>query len=658
MRKPNKFGKRAGTSRRTAHNIPSNRRPSSRRDRNAPARKRRRQANETSPDPRPQSLHHQKPIALQPERRVRRARRLPQNSHTPSRVEAHGVQSPSVQARPSQFRLVLVWSILIAGGLVLMANLFDLQVVRSHQLQQMARTQQQQAAPTFVPRRPIVDRQNNILAVDRPVYSLYAHPTLFRLSHEDVARELAPILKRSTDELVKELHSARSGIRLADFVSEATAGEIQRKWIDGLEFIHHSARHYPRSESVPEVVGYVNFDGEGQAGIELNHQDELKRSMEDISSSDPETGPIDRSARPFFQLDDLRLKLTIDSRLQRLVRPVLEEGVWNSGAKRGTLMVMDARDGSLLCMVNTPSFDPNRYFDADLASLKNWALTDLYEPGSTFKPINVAIALEAGAIQPNSSFYDPGQIFVDGWPIGNAGRGGFGQIDITDIISVSSNVGMVRIMEQMSASDYYNWLEKLGLGDISHIDLPFEIPGQLKSREQFVGSPVEAATTAFGQGFAISPIQMLRLQAALANGGKLVVPHTVAGLFDSEDRSHWQPDLPSAVQVFSPETTRTVLEMMEKSVEYGTGQNSYIRGYRIAGKTGTAQKSTSGGGYSDSAIVTSFVGILPVESPKYVVLAVVDEPNGGSGGEVAAPIVKSVMEILIGLEGIPPADAR
>ena len=138
----------------------------------------------------------------------------------------------------------------------------------------------------------------------------------------------------------------------------------------------------------------------------------------------------------------------------------------------------------------------------------------------------------------------------------------------------------------------------------------------------------------------------------------MVVPHTVAGLFDSEDRSHWQPDLPSAVQVFSPETTRTVLEMMEKSVEYGTGQNSYIRGYRIAGKTGTAQKSTSGGGYSDSAIVTSFVGIIPVESPKYVVLAVVDEPNGGSGGEVAAPIVKSVMEILIGLEGIPPADAR
>ncbi|MBE9041091.1 penicillin-binding protein 2 [Oscillatoriales cyanobacterium LEGE 11467] len=656
MRKTNRFGKRAGTARRAVENQASSRRLNSLRQDRSSRNKRKDQTGGESRSSEP-VLRFEKPISsLRESQRLRQPYRSHQNDRESSGIESHSSHPQTSLARPSRFRLVLVWSILIAGGLVLMANVFDLQVVRSNQLQQMARTQQQSPMPAFVPRRPIVDRQNNILAVDRPVYSLYAHPTLFRLSHEDIATELAPILKRPVDELVKELYSGPSGIRLTDFLSEATAGEIQRKWIDGLEFVHHSARHYPRSESVAEVVGYVNFDGEGQAGVELNHQDELKRSIEEISLVDEEIGPIDRSARHFFQLDDLRLKLTIDSRLQRLVRPVLNEGVSKWGAKRGTVMVMDVRDGSLLCLVNTPSFDPNRYFDADLASLKNWALTDLYEPGSTFKPINVAIALETGAIQPNSSFYDPGQIFVDGWPIGNAGRGGFGQIDVAEIISVSSNVGMVRIMEQMSASDYYDWLEKLGLGETSQIDLPFEIPGQLKSREQFVGSPVEAATTAFGQGFAISPIQMLRLQATLANGGKLVVPHTVDGLFDSEERPHWQPDLPPPRQVFSPETAGSVLEMMEQTVESGTGQGAYIPGYRIAGKTGTAQKSTAGGGYSDSAIVTSFVGILPVESPRYVVLAVVDEPNGGSGGEVAAPIVKSVMEILIGIEGIPPAE--
>ncbi|MDY6938425.1 MAG: penicillin-binding protein 2 [Cyanobacteriota bacterium] len=594
-------------------------------------------------------------------RRVRRSRQGSAPSNLPARPEfgssSGSSHSPLPQARPSQFRLVLVWSLLVAGGLALITNLFDLQVVRSGQLQQMAVEQQEQPISAFVPRRPIVDRHNNVLAVDRPVYTLYAHPMLFRLSHEDVAQELASILQRPAHELTKDLYSASTGIRLADFISEATAGEIQRKWIDGLEFVPNSARHYPRAESASEVVGYVNFDGRGQAGVELSQEEWLERSVKTLPK-EGDIGLIDRGARPFFELDDLKLKLTIDSRLQRLVRPVLQAGVSNAGAKRGTLMVMDVRDGSLLCLVNTPSYDPNRYFDADMASLKNWALTDLYEPGSTFKPINVAIALELGAIGPYSSFYDPGQIFIDGWPIGNAGRGGFGQIDVTEIISISSNVGMVRIVEQMSASDYYNWLEKIGLGENSQIDLPFETPGQMKSREQFVGSPVEAATTAFGQGFAISPIQMLRLQAALANGGKLVTPHAVEGLFDSQEQPHWQPELPTPEQIFSPETTRIVLEMMETSVESGTGQAAYIPGYRIAGKTGTAQKSTSGGGYSDSALVASFVGMIPADSPEYVVMAVVDEPNGGSGGEIAAPIVKSVMEILIGLEGIPPVEAQ
>jgi cell division protein FtsI (penicillin-binding protein 3) len=558
-----------------------------------------------------------------------------------------------LQARPSRLRFLLVWMVLVMGGLGLCANLFKLQVWQASRLQKIAQ-QQHLRLPPFVPRREIVDRDNNLLATDRLSYNLYAHPFLFKLSYEDVARQLAPVLNLSQDDLLQTFHSASSGIRLAELLSESETNQVTNLQIDGLELIQHPTRSYPREDWVAEVLGYVNVEGEAQAGVELSQQDALTRDQKQPQAS-LEQGMIDRYAPPFVSIDDLRLKLTIDSRLQRLVRPLLDNQVANFGARRGTVMVMDAQDGSLLCLVTSPSYNPNEYFNADLETLKNWSVTDLYEPGSTFKPVNVAIALEAGAISPHSSFYDPGQIIVDGWPINNAGGGGGGQMDVTDILRLSSNVGMVRIIQQMKPSEYYDWLVKIGLGDQSYIDLPFETPSQLKVREQFVGSSVEAATTAFGQGFALTPIQMIRIQGALANGGKLVTPHVVQGLYDSENHLHWQPDLPKPKQVFSPETTKAVLEMMETVVEGGTGTRAALPGYRVAGKTGTAQKITAGGGYSDHAIITSFVGIFPVEAPRYVVLAVVDEPMGGSGGEVAAPIVKSVMELLIGIDGIPPS---
>lgn len=558
-----------------------------------------------------------------------------------------------LKARPSQVRFLLVWLVLVMGGLGLCANLFKLQVWQADRLQKIAE-QQHLRLPPFVPRRSIVDRDNHLLATDRLSYNLYAHPFLFKLSYEDVARQLAPVLRRSESDLLQTLHSASSGIRLAEELSESETKEVNQLKIDGLELIQHPTRSYPRKDWAAEVLGYVNVEGEAQAGVELTQQDALTRAQKQPQAS-LERGMIDRYAPPFVRVDDLRLKLTVDSRLQRLVRPILDNQVANFGARRGTVMVMDAQDGSLLCLVTSPSYDPNEYFKADLETLKNWSVTDLYEPGSTFKPINVAIALEAGAISPHSSFYDPGQIIVDGWPINNAGGGGGGQIDVTDIIRLSSNVGMVRIVQQMKPSQYYDWLVKIGLGDQSYVDLPFETPSQLKVREQFIGSSVESATAAFGQGFALTPIQMLRVQGALANGGKLVTPHVVQGLYDSQNKLHWKPDLPKPKQVFSPETTKAVLEMMETVVDAGTGTRAALPGYRIAGKTGTAQKITAGGGYSDHAIVTSFVGIFPIEAPRYVVLAVVDEPMGGSGGEIAAPIVKSVMELLIGIEGIAPS---
>ncbi|NEP07869.1 MAG: penicillin-binding protein 2, partial [Okeania sp. SIO4D6] len=326
-------------------------------------------------------------------------------------------------------------------------------------------------------------------------------------------------------------------------------------------------------------------------------------------------------------------------------------------AKRGTVIVMDANDGSILSLVSEPSYDPNQYYNYDVTLFKNWAVTDVYEPGSTFKPVNVALALEVGAIEGDSVFYDTGRIVIGNWPIFNSDGSG-GARTVTEIIQHSSNVGMVKIVEQMPRAVFYDGLKRLGLGDTTGTDLPFEAPSILKGRNQFLMVPVEAATTAFGQGFSLTPLQLAQLNAALANGGKLVTPHVMRGLFDSKGQPYWQLSLPSPRQVFSSKTTTEVLAMMERVVESGTGKRAKIRGYRIAGKTGTAQKASETGGYSKKAKITSFVGILPMESPRYVVLAVIDEPIKGSGGKVAAPIVKSVIKSLINIEQIPPSDIR
>ncbi|HIK45056.1 MAG TPA: penicillin-binding protein 2, partial [Leptolyngbyaceae cyanobacterium M65_K2018_010] len=303
-----------------------------------------------------------------------------------------------------------------------------------------------------------------------------------------------------------------------------------------------------------------------------------------------------------------------------------------------------------------------KVYQADPQAFRNWAVSDLYEPGSTFKPINIAIALESGVVSPDEVVNDSGQIQFGRWVIRNhdyATTGGRGPISITDVLKYSSNVGMVRIMQKLSAADYFSWLQRLGLDQTSGSDLPNEAPGQMKDQDQFIRSKVEPATTSFGQGFSLTPLKMMQLQAAVANGGKLVTPHVIQGLVATDGRLLWSPDRPDPPQVFSAQTSQAIMTMMEAVVEEGTGEPAKIPGYRMGGKTGTAQKANRTGGYGRGRI-TSFVGILPVESPRYVVLAVIDEPQGDNayGSTVAAPLVKRVSEALVVLTGLPPAESR
>lgn len=588
------------------------------------------------------------------------------SSKTPVSVPPKKVSSKRRRCHPN--RLQLVWLALLMGMAGLAVNLFRLQITQGQLLKQRAQYQQSVLSSPFVPRRPMSDADGNILAIDQVVFTLYAHPHLFKYSAAEIAEKLAPLLLRedlttpTATELSEQFNQAESGVKIAEFLTEEVTNRIKELRIDGLEFTQHRQRLYPQEEIAADIIGYVNGEGKGQAGVEFSQQELLERSMPTLQLKRAVDGTWvpDELATGFVQLDDLELRLTIETRLQRVVGSILNKHVKRHGAKRGTVIILDAKDGSILSLVNSPSYNPNEYYKFDIERFKNWALSDLYEPGSTFKPINIALALEAGVIRPDDYIYDEGRIYMGKWTLQNSDysyAGAYGTISITDVIKYSSNVSMVRIMQKLEPEVYYEGLKRLGLDEAMELDLPFEVSSNLKSRRQFIYVPVEAATTSFGQGFSITPLKLAQLYGVLANGGKLVTPHVVQGLYNSNGQSYWEPPLPEPRQVFSEETTQAVLEMMETVVADGTGTKAQIPGYRIAGKTGTAQKADERGGYSDDAKITSFVGVLSVNKPRYVVLAAIDEPQtaNAAGGTVTAPIVKEVMEELISAKKIPPS---
>jgi cell division protein FtsI (penicillin-binding protein 3) len=566
-------------------------------------------------------------------------------------------ESPKLKSR-----LFTVWILLIVAGIGLGANLYRLQIIDGDKLTKKARNQQMVNFRPQTPRRLIVDRNREVLAIDRPAYTLSVHPKLFSKSNQEVAQLLGTILDQDPGELEEKFKAKKSGILLSKNLPEETADRVLGLGLNGIDATKKYSRFYPQQDLVSEVVGYIDSDRIGQAGVERSQEKLVERAIEEMRMNRTGKGAMMPNHAPdgFINHDDFQLLLTIDTRLQRAARYALKRQIRRYGAKRGAVIVMDAYDGSLLAMVAQPTYNSNEYSKADISLFKNWTVADLYEPGSTFKPLNVAIALETGVIKPDDTFNDSGVIKVGDRTINNAENKRYGRVSIAQILQYSSNIGMVQISQRMRPNIYYGWLERLGLGQKLETDLPFAVASQLKSQEEFISTPVEPATTSFGQGFSLTPLQLVQMMGSLANGGKLVTPHVVQGLVDSNGQMHYSPTRSQARQVFSPLTTQKVVEMMETVVAAnGTGKAAQIPGYRIAGKTGTAQKASKGV-YLKDARVTSFVGILPVESPRYVVLAIVDEPKGENayGGTVAAPVVKSVMEALITTEQIPPSGQR
>ncbi|HIK37773.1 MAG TPA: penicillin-binding protein 2 [Geminocystis sp. M7585_C2015_104] len=561
------------------------------------------------------------------------------------------------------FRLLLVWLILVAGGLGLAWRLCQLQIIRGEELTRQARQQQSYTFRPYVPRRKVVDNRGNVLALDKLVYKVYVHPIMLKEDKALVAEKLAGVLNRDKNELLKLLHSRSTGVVLAQSVSEEEGLAIRQLVREGIDLERRYSRFYPQGELFADVIGYTDTEHKGQAGIEHSLERHLERDLSRLelkamlTVKKDGTGAIIPATLPegIVKLDDLQLQLTLDSRIQRAARDALKQQVKKFNAKRGAVIVMDVHTGEIISLVCEPTYDPNRYSLYDFALYKNWTVTDSYEPGSTFKPINLALALDEGVITPTSMVLDAPSIIVDGWPISNASKSGKGWVTVTKALEDSSNTAMIYIMRKIPRQRYYQRLQELGIDRLMGTDLPFEATGYLKPREIFTAREIEPAVSAFGQGFSLTPLKLVQLHAALANGGKMVTPHVVKGLVDSQGEIKWAKKWPTR-RLFKPESARAVVNMMQSVVENGTGKTAKIEGYYIGGKTGTAQKHDGKGRYKADGKITSFVAILPSTKPRFVVLAVVDEPKGGNtfGSTVAAPVVKEVMTALIRTYGIPP----
>ncbi|EAZ91184.1 peptidoglycan D,D-transpeptidase FtsI family protein [Crocosphaera chwakensis] len=603
------------------------------------------------------------------QRRSNRSKNIRQTRSSKKPVAQNGITRRSLNSSKQRgetktltlpkFRLLLVWAFLVSAMLGLGWKTYQLQIVQAEELKEKARLQQTVNIRPYIPRRSMIDSEGNILATDHLEYILYVHPIQFKLPPAEVADKLSSVLEnRTPQELIERFKQRKTGIPVARNLHEGIAEQIQKLGLDGVEVNETYVRFYPQEKMMADVVGFVDHERQGQAGVELSQEKLLQRDLESLYVQRTALGAILPNSLPqdLLKSNDWRVQLTVDMRLQRAVRAALQKQVNKFNAKRGAVIVMDATDGSILSLVCEPTFDPNTFYKSSIELLKNWTVSDLYEPGSTFKPLNVALALEAGVIQRNTVIHDSGLVTVDGWPIKNASKTGNGSINIAEVLQTSSNVAMVHMMRRLKKEDYYNRLQALEINQKTGIDLPGEVAGRLKRKEVFTERSIEVATASFGQGFSLTPMKLVQLHGALANGGKLVTPHLVKGLVDIEGTLHWQPDYPSK-QIISPEVSQTVVELMETVVDKGSGEPAKTEGYRIGGKTGTAQKAGPRGGYLPNAKITSFVSILPVESPRYVVLVVVDEPKGGNtyGSTVAAPVAKLVMDALISLKGIPPA---
>lgn len=527
-----------------------------------------------------------------------------------------------------------------------MMRLFFIQVVKGEEYQKMALPQWTLDVSLSGKRGYIFDRNGKVLAENASVSKISVIPKEIPDSKRQVVAEtLASILGLDRQKVLERISNKNlQEVLIAKQVDEEKAKAILRLNIDGVIVSEDMKRFYPEGTLACHVLGFTGIDNQGLDGVELVF-DNFLRGIPGKSTTpmDAIGRKIDTGEEEYFEpLPGYNVVLTIDETIQHFAEKALNQAMVHSKPSKGAVaIVMDPKTGEILALANRPNFDPNNPFEGPeeewYRRWRNKAISDSYEPGSVFKTITASAALEEKVVSLHEQFYCPGYTTVAGHRINCWAT--HGSEDFVKGVQNSCNVVFVTVGQRLGVEKLYKYIRDFGFGKTTGILLPGEAPGLVLPEER-VG-PVELATNSFGQGIAVTPLQMITAVAAIANGGKLMQPQIMKAIVDSKGKvvKEFKPKI--VRRVISEETSATMREILKSVVAEGTGKAGYIEGFDVAGKTGTTEK------YMPGKYVASFVGFAPADDPKVIVLVVIDEPNNPEthfGSQLAAPVVKSILD--------------
>lgn len=534
------------------------------------------------------------------------------------------------------------WQVAFAFfAISLIVYLFLIQIVdvKSYRL----RAKRQRSSRNFIMRGDIFDRNGIKLASDKISFDVYAHPADYDHSPEELARMLAPYLKISTANLVQKLSRKDSVITLKKDLDRPTAQAIRKLCLREISLGKKNTRIYPQGALASHVLGYYNFDADIAAGVELTAKNQLEHVEKNVQTERTPDGNIIYSfaTDPVATTKPLKgksLTLTIDTAIQHICEQELYKMIMKKRALRGTVIVMNPKNGEILAYAVYPYYDPNNYRCASQLQIKNWTLTDVLPPGSTFKTITVSSAMALGKINPSTKILDTGKIKVGWWDIKNYdyGKKHFpGWISLTYLFEHSSNVGSIKVAQTMTSQEFYTMLKRFGLGAKTGIDLPGESIGILPNWRDWDTST--HASMGYGYGASVTPIQMISAVSALANNGVRVTPHVIKYSDEEAETKIVRK------QVMPAQTAKNITKILADSVNCSKAPIK-MANYNIAAKTGTSRKPKENSAGYTNKLYTSIVGYLPASNPQVLIYVLVDSASGGDvwGSTVAAPIFKEI----------------
>ncbi len=584
-------------------------------------------------------------------------------------------------------RILLIVLVLVVGFVWVLINLTKWQIIRGSELSRAAIEQQTRDKTINSKRGSIMDRNGNVLAASVSVETLTASPVDVHkneeASIEEISHRLAEILDMEYEDVYNKIKKKTSYAIIKKKMDKTLADKVRKylhdNKIKGFTLVTDTKRYYPYDNLASHVLGFTGTDNQGLAGIELEYDSYLKgASGRLITASDASGSEMPFDYEKLIDPEDgLNVVLTIDENVQRIAEKYMEQAVEENQLTNGACcVIMDVKTGEILAMTTKPDFNLNdpfvitdeekleeleeyeegeerntKYSEALNKLWRNKAVVDAYEPGSTFKIFTSAMAIEENVISANDVFVCSGVRHVGDHNIRCWKAGGHGSQSFPRAVQNSCNPAFMEIGERVGATRFYNYMSGLGFREKTGIDLPGEDIGLMHERSGF--NEVELATYSFGQGFTVTPIQMITGVNAIANNGMMIAPHIVKRFVDVDGNVVKEFGTQEIRQIVSEATSKQLREVLESVVSEGSGSGAYIRGYRVGGKTGTSEKTPRGNG----KYVASFIGIAPSDEPEIICLVMLDEPSAGAyfGGIIATPVARNIMEETLHYLGIDPS---